>query len=262
MIRNLALVAALAIPAAAQARDYCPARPGLGDTACTMDPGRVSVELGIADWEISRDPAERVTTLAFGDLGFRLGLSDSAEVSLGWTAYTRTRTRTRTPPALARQHGAGDVTLGFKRNLARPDGGGFSLAVAPFASLPVGSPGVGAGDWGAGLVIPISYALGESVAVQWTQTFEAAVDGDGDGRHFASTSVLGLDFSLTDSFGAGVELAASRDEDPAGAENRKLASAYVAWMPSSEWQLDLGGATGLNAASPDLRIYAGVSKRF
>ena len=35
-------------------RDYCPARPGLGSPACTIDPGRVSVETSLADWTLEQ----------------------------------------------------------------------------------------------------------------------------------------------------------------------------------------------------------------
>jgi hypothetical protein len=64
-----ALVALLiAVPAAAQdkPRDYCPARPGLGSPACTIDPGRVSVETSLADWTLDRQGADRTDTVLIG----------------------------------------------------------------------------------------------------------------------------------------------------------------------------------------------------
>src|SRR5690606_26276538 len=187
------------------------------------------------------------------------GVTDTAELSLAWTPFQQVLSRNRAAGTRTRSRGAGDLVIAFKQNLARPDGGGFAFALAPLVSLPVGSGGTGAGDWGAGVAIPISYALGERVSLQWTQSFEAAVDGDGEGRHFAATSVLGIGVALSAALGAGAELSASRDEDPAGVETQRLASVYVAWMPSDDWQLDLGSAAGLNGASPDFRLYAGIS---
>ena len=60
---------------------------------------------------------------------------------------------TRATGGSCRAHGSGDVTIGRRRNRHNPDGSGFSIAVQPFATLPTGGHAIGAGSWGAGLIV-------------------------------------------------------------------------------------------------------------
>ncbi len=68
-------------------RDFCPDRPGLGTPPCTIDSGRFAVELGLADWTLERSPDSRTGTIEAGQLLVRLGLTDSLEAQVGWTAF-------------------------------------------------------------------------------------------------------------------------------------------------------------------------------
>ena len=233
---------------AEEPRDFCPDRPGLGTPACTLDPGRFAIELGLADW--TRDGREE--EFATGDLLVRYGLTENLEVQLGWTAYTH-------GPA---ESGTGDVFVAVRRNLIHPDGSGFSVAVMPYATLPVGSEGIGAGDWGAGLLVPISYELPHGFALGLTAEADAAVDEDGHGRHLAYSAILGLDLPISDAVGATVELSAGRDEDPAGHATQLLAGLSAGWTPNRDLQLDVGANFALNRDAPDVELYFGVARRF
>jgi len=71
-----------AAPALAEERDYCPARPGLGTPACTIAPGRVSVEMGLADSTREEDSSQRTDTILIGDTLVRIGLTQTIEVQL------------------------------------------------------------------------------------------------------------------------------------------------------------------------------------
>lgn len=262
---RLALTSTLllaATPALAQERTYCPARPGLGTTSCTIEPGHVSLEVGLASWE--RDPSTdaRSDTIVFGDTFVRAGMTTDTEVSVAWTAYTHSRTRDRVTGAIERSQGVGDVTLALKRNLVHPAGDGFSLALQPYWTLPVGSGDIGAGDWAAGLVVPLSYDLGHGLSLAGTTEVGAATDGDRHGRHFLASQIVGLGVAIGNQVNLTGEVEALRDEDPAGHTTEAFAALSVAWAPSKDLQLDLGAVAGLNAHSPDLQLYAGVSRRF
>jgi hypothetical protein len=241
-------------------RDLCPDRPGLGTPACTMDPGHVQFELGLGDWTLTRQGGEREDDLATGDLLVRYGLTPSLELQVGWTAYTHVRTRSGN--IVARSGGVGDVTIAFRQNLHNPDGSGFSIAIMPYATLPTGGNGIGAGDWGAGLIVPVSYELPHGLSLGLTAEADAAVDGDGNGRHLAYNAVFGLSAGLTDTMGATAELSIGRDEDPAGHSTQALAGLSVGWTPNDHVQLDVGANAGLNRASPDMELYFGVTRRF
>jgi hypothetical protein len=263
--RGILLIAAMTGPNAVQAeeaRDLCADRPGLGTPACTVDPGRVVVELGLGDWTREQDKASRSDTIQAGDLLVRMGLADHLEAQIGWTAYGHVRTRDRMGGAMDRDGGVGDMWLALRRNLANPDGSGLSVAVMPYASLPVGGSAIGDGDWGAGLLLPVSFDIGHGLSLEWVPEIDAAVDKDRSGRHVAYGSVADLAFDLSDSLSGTIEASLMRDDDPAGHATEALAGLSFGWQPNDEMQFDMGVNAGLNADSPDGEVYFGVVRRF
>ena len=257
-----AVLLAAAAPAVAQQRDYCPERPGLDTPPCVVDKGHVSVETALADWIRDDQPDARTDTVLVGDTLIRIGVSDRVEARIGWTPFGHVRVRDRASGAVARADRVGDVTLGAKVNLAHPSGDGLSLAVLPYVSLPVGRRPVGGGDWGAGLLVPVSYNLSDAVSVQATPELDAAVDDDGDGRHLSYSGTAGLAWGVTDSVTLTAEGQWLRDRAPDDHTTQMLAALSVGWMARPDLQFDLFGAAGLNHSAPDTELYAGVSRRF
>ena len=243
------LLSSRAAARAEEPRDFCPDRPGLGTPACTIDPGRFAVELGLADWTPTR--AARTSS--------RPATCSSATASPSSSKCNSAGRPMSTPAAVP---GTGDLFVALRRNLHHPDGSGFSVAVMPYATLPVGSEGIGAGDWGAGVLVPISYELPHGFALGLTAEADAAVDEDGHGRHLAYSAILGLDLPISDAVGATVELSAGRDEDPSGHATQLLAGLSAGWTPNGDLQLDVGANLGLNRDSPDVELYFGVARRF
>jgi len=260
-----ALTAAMmlaAVPAVAQDRPYCPARPGLGTTPCTIEPGRVSLELGLTSWEVDSNADARSDTVVLGGTFVRVGVTADTEVGVAWTAYTHSRTRDRASGAIDRSQGTGDVTIALKHNLVHPGGDGLSIAIQPYITLPTGGAAAGAGDWAAGVVVPLSFDLGHGLSLGGTSELAAAVDGDRRRRHLLASQIVGLGVAVNDQINLTGELEALRDEDPAGHATQAFAALSLAWAPSKDLQLDVGAVAGLNAHSPDLQLYAGVSRRF
>lgn len=260
---GLALVATCAaLPAAAQDRDYCPTRPGLGTPPCTIAPGRVSAEVGLAAWERDDTPSERSDTLTLGDSLLRFGVARAVELQLGWTPFGQVRTRDKATGAVTRQRATGDVRLGVQANLANPDGAGFSIALSPYVTLPTGKQPVGAGDWGAGLLVPMSADLNDALNLQFTPEIQAAVDAGGHGRHLAYSGTIGLGIDLGDAVSTTIEFRAGRDEDPAGHSATLIGALSLGWMANDDLQLDIGANAGLNHDTSDAEVYVGVSRRF
>jgi hypothetical protein len=263
---RIVVLAVLLIAAPAMAddtlRDLCAERPGLDTPACTVDPGHVQIEVGVADWTLDKQADSRTDTILSADISARYGIGDNTEIRLGLTSYGHVRTRDRATGAVSKVSGIGDVTVGLKQNLASPSGDGFSVALLPYATLPTGKTGVGAGAWGAGLLIPLSYDLTEKLTLEMTPEVDAAVDSDGQGRHAAYGSAAGLGVKLSQKWNMSAEAQVIRDRDPAGHRTLALAGAYVAYQPKDRVQLDLGAQAGLNRASPDVELYFGVSEKF
>lgn len=245
----------------AEPRDYCPDRPGIGNPTCTMDVGATSIEIGLADW--SRDAmggGERATDLLLGDLLVRRGIADHAEVQIGWTSFGRHVERDAL--GTSSRNGVGDVFLALRRNLKNPDGGGTSLAVMVQGTIPTGGAAIGAGDWSAGLEVPVSFELNEHLSFELMPSIDAAVDEDGSGRHLAYANVVGLTDKLSDRLSATVEYQVERDRDPSGHQTFHVAGLSMGLQPAANLQFDIGVNAGLNHAATDVEIYAGLSRRF
>jgi len=256
----VSLAAAHAGNASAQEREYCPERPGIDTPACTMAKGRVSVETSIADWTRDDQPGSRDDNILIGDTLVRVGVTDTIEARVGWTPFGHDRMRDSTGVDTA--NGVGDVSLGMKASLINPDGTGLSIAALPYVTLPVGRSSIGAGDWGAGFLVPVTYELSDTVSVDLTPEIDAAVDQDGNGRHLAYSAAAGLAVKLDKDFTLTGELQALRDDDPEEHATQTLAALSVAWSASDDLQFDVFGAAGLNDHTPDARLYAGLSRRF
>lgn len=125
----------------------------------------------------------------------------------------------------------------------------------------MGGNAIGAGDWGAGLLIPISFDLG-GVSLELSPKIDAAVDSDGKGRHLGYGSVVGLGLSLTEAISATTEISIFRDHDPAEHATEALAGLSAGWQPNDDLQLDIGLNLGLKGASPNTELYFGIARRF
>lgn len=242
-----------------QDRDFCADRPGLGTPPCTLSPGAVQAEIGLGDWTWDKQGGDRTDMVLAGDALLRAGLAEHLEAQIGWTAYGHVRERAG--GSVTTEDGVGDVTLALRRNLRNPDGSGASIAVMPYVTLPVGGQAIGAGDWGAGVLLPSSFDLNDGVSLEATGELDAAVDEDRNGRHLAWGGIVGVQFDVGDAVTASVEASAIRDDDPSGHETELLAGLSLGWQPSKRSQFDVGLNLGLNHDSPDGQVYVGFSRR-
>lgn len=259
IIPAVVLIAATAAHADPELRDFCADRPGLGTPACTIDPGHAMVEVGLGDWALNRQPDARTDTIVAGDLLLRYGVDATTEVQLGWTAYGHVRVRDRTTGEISKTARTGDVLFSVRKSLSGPDG---KIAIQPFVTVPVGRSPVGAGDWGAGVLLPFGFDLGKGVQIDFTPEVDIAVDEDGSGRHLAYGNVIGLSEPLTKTLNLTQEISATRDNDPSGHATTTLASVSLAYQPGKNSQFDIGAIAGLNRNSPDVEVYFGVARRF
>jgi len=187
-------------------------------------------------------------------------VTDTVELRLEWTPVGIVRDRSG--GAIERATRVGDVTLGAKVNLAHPDGSKLSFALQPYVTLPVGRMPVGAGDWGAGLVAPLTYDLNDSINLELTPEIDAAVDQDGHGRHLAYSGVAGINLALSKQVTLALENQVIRDDDPAGATTQDRAGLSLAWKARDDLQFDAGGVAGISGGAPVAELYIGLSRRF
>lgn len=253
------LVTAGAAMAQDAERPFCTNRPGVNTASCTVEPGRVMVEFSLADWTRNYAGGVRGDGFLFADTLVRVGVTRTGEAQVGWTPLGYSRTRTSAPRLVARDTGTGDIYLAWRQSVSGVNG---PVAVQGFVTVPTGSGPLNTGTWTAGVLVPVSFSLTESVSFAATPQVNAAADADGDGRHLFYGSAVGVSFSVADSVGLIAELSAYRDDDPLGDTTEVAASGSAAWQVADEQQVDAQVSLGLNRDTPDLRVIVGLARRF
>ncbi len=256
-VSAIVLALALSSPALAEERDFCANRPGLDTPACTLAPGDAMIEVGLLGWSHQGDAAGRDDTLTLGDTTLRLGLTPRSEIDLGFTSYVRDRTRDAS--GVSSSASTGDATIAFRRGLAGPNG---PIALQAYVSLPVGKSPGGAGDWGAGMLVPMGFNLGHGFQFTLTPEADAAVNASGSGRHFAFGSAAGISHGLGKALSLTVEASVFRDLDPSGHDTQAMVAESLAWQAGKRFQLDIEADERLAGGVPDHSLMVGLARRF
>jgi hypothetical protein len=262
-MRMLPILLALTFAAPAHAQpasdaesEICADRPGLASSTCIVEPKRVQVELAV-DWSFQEDGDARTDTLLAGDTVVRIGVDERTEVQLGLTAFGRVHDRVGQD--VTTDDSVGDAFVGVRRLLYDMDG--IAVALQGRFSLPIGGSAIGAGDWGAELLVPLTFEVGQ-FDLALTPAIAAAPDADRRGRHLAYSLTAGAGFDLAKGLSAVLDLSLARDEDPLGHSTEALAALALAYIVNNDLQIDAGAVIGLNGDSADLQLYVGAAKRF
>lgn len=243
---------------AEDAPDLCVDRPGIATPPCTLASGRVMIEFGAAGWDHSAASGTRDDTLTLADTVARIGIGRSTELQIGLGGWGHQRSRTGGRITTAR--GVGDATIGLRHGFGSEDDARF--AVQAFITAPIGGAAISAGDWGAGLLVPIALPLPSGFELALTPEIDAAVNGTGHGRHVAWGGVAGLSHSVGKALSIGAEISAYRDEDPAGASTDSRAALSAAWRAGRSFQIDAELDMGLSRGAPDRALMLGFARQF
>lgn len=81
-------------------------------------------------------------------------------------------------------------------------------------------------------------------------------------RHVEFQGLFNLAFPLAPRTTMAVELWTAQNWDPSGMVRQYSADAAISHLLNNNLQIDFGGNLGLNQATPDVQLYAGVSARF
>jgi hypothetical protein len=74
--------------------------------------------------------------------------------------------------------------------------------------------------------------------------------------------VASLGWQVTDKLNLSGDLWGQWDLDPAGTMRQYSADGSVAYLVNNDLQIDAGANFGLSRNTPDVELYAGISKRF
>src|SRR5215470_16230363 len=123
-------------------REMTTDRPDITESPFTVDAGHVQFETTIVGYSRSApDQAHTVTDeFEFATTNMRIGITNSAELSLVWQPYGTVRVRQTDPVRVFHQSGMGELNIRTKFNLWGNDTfekpGATALALLPFVSLP------------------------------------------------------------------------------------------------------------------------------
>ena len=250
---------ALLMAAAVAPAPICSDRPAKANAACTVPAGRFQLETGVADWSLTKQAGARDELLILGSSFLKLGLSDSADLEVGFTPYTQV-TDTQ-PGSRSRVSGFGDVVVRFKRQLTGTSAR-VQVAAIPFVKVPTAAKVIGNGKVEGGLAVPLSFAVVGPVTATLGPEVDVLADADGSGRHIGLVNLVSLSAVVAPRVTLGGEIWGNWNLDPAGTVRRASADAAIAYAASNVLQLDLGANVGLNRQTADIELYAGASILF
>ncbi len=149
-------------------RGFTPDRPGISQSAHTVDAGHFQLETDLFRLRREDEQMESRRTLLFGDVTLKIGLTRTLDFHVQVQPYMRERVvpEPGSPRAPERDAHFGDVTLRLKQNLLGNDEGALAvLALSGYARLPTGGP-VGAGKCEFGLAIPFELDISPSLDIE------------------------------------------------------------------------------------------------
>ena len=250
-----------AVPArAAEPPPICADRPGKSTGTCTVPAGHWQVETGIADWSLQKSGGERDTALAIGETTVKYGLNEQSDLEVDLTPWQRMTSREGV--VRDRAGGFGDLTLIYKHRLTAADAP-VQVALYPYVKAPTARRPLGNRKWEGGLLVPIGFAIGKSAfGIGLTPELDFVADADGHGHHAAMAQVASLGWQASPRLNHSAEIWGQWDWDPSGAGKQASVDGSASYLVSNSVQLDGGANFGLNRQTPDVELYAGVSKRF
>ena len=246
--------------AAAAADPICADRPGKATGTCTVASGHWQIETGLADWSLQKSGGGRDTALVIGETTVKFGLTDRTNLEVDLTPWQRSASRVAGVHETA--SGFGDISVLYKQRLTRSDAP-LQVAAMPMVKVPTATHSLGNGKWEGGLLIPIGYSIpNSSLALAATPEVDWVADGDGHGHHAAMAQVASLGWQASGRLNLSAEIWGQWDWDPAGTTRQASADGAAAYLLGNDVQLDAGANFGLNRVTPDVELYAGVSRRF
>jgi hypothetical protein len=235
----------------------CADRPTKSNNACAVEPGSWQLETDIFNGTFQRSAGVTIDTYLITNPTLKYGVAENWDVEANLVPYE-----------IVRMHdafgthtldGVGDLFLRVKYDAITQ--GDVQLGFIPYVKLPTARDGIGNGAAEGGVAMPVNVTLSELWSVGVSPEFDALKNANGDGRHFNTSQTLEVGYALPGSLTLNAEVWGDWNEDPAGAPTQYSVDFAAAKLLSNTLQVDGGVNIGLNRATPDLQLYAGLATR-
>lgn len=237
----------------------CTDRPTKGTAACTVPKGMIQIESDAIFWTRSDTGGQRSDVLLYTNPTVKFGLTDSSDIQ--FNLAPQVEVRSRISGQTVTQRGMGDLTVRFKQRLTDADAR-VQIAVVPFVKVPTAERGIGNGEWEGGLVTSFQVPVGAATLTLVPQFALLSDSLEPEDRHLEFQGLVNLAYPIASRTTMAVELWTAQNWDPAGTVRQYSADAAISHLLNDNLQIDLGGNFGLNQATPDVQVYAGISARF
>ena len=245
-----------------QMRDFSTDRPPKAYLPFTVDAGHFQYEADIVNFADQTTGPARTNILLLPNPTLKFGLTSNTELELnmalvGVHAFNSATSKWSTA------WGDGDLFVRTKINLWGNDGGTTAFALIPYIKAPTAAPGIGNGAVEEGLIAPLSVTLPSGYTFVFNSELDGLKDSVGEGQHANYINVVGLSHQVINKdFTLYVELWSDYNNDPLQRTTQVSFDTALAWTVRPNLQLDVGADFGLNAATPAIQVFAGISQRF
>ena len=251
---------AMAFAIAAMADDdspICADRPTKSNNACAVLPGTWQLETDIFNGTFQRGGGVTTDTYLITNPTLKYGIAENWDVEANLVPYELVRTHDAFGTHTL--DGIGDLFLKVKYD-AIPQGD-VQLGVIPYVKLPTARDGIGNGAVEGGVAVPVNITLSGVWSLGLSPEFDAFKDANGDGHHFNTSQTLEVGYALPGDLTLNAEVWGDWNDDPAVAPTQYSLDFAAAKLLTKTLQVDGGVNIGLNRATPDLQLYAGLATR-
>jgi Putative MetA-pathway of phenol degradation len=256
LLFTLYLLAVSCCGGAEAVREMSTDRPDTTESAYSVPAGMCQIEMSFFDYSRDANPGSASDLWIYGQINFKLGLTQSTDVQMIINSHSISGNSERVETL--RTSGFGDVTLRLKKNLWGNDSGSTALAIMPYVTIPTHTR-VSDRAWSGGLIMPFAMALSHRVSLGLMTEMDVVPDSATGGYDLEWLHSATLGYSLTQEWGAFIEVVGIAGEDTAF---QALFDAGLTFAVTDQLILDAGLRLGLNRAAPDIGLFTGMSFRF
>lgn len=234
-------------------------RPDFTEASNTVGRGVRQIEMGYT-YSFDDEGDDTVRGHSYPQLLLRVGvLAEWLELRFEWNAAD-VKQRVAGGPETTTA-GSADIRLGMKLALTPQENLLPETAIIVQMAVPTGSDELSADEVLAGVNFLYSWEVNDFLSIGGsTQANRAADDAGGFYTEFAQSATVG--YSLTDRLGAYTEWFVLSPTGAQTAQTEHVFNGGFTYLVTNDFQLDILGGLGLNAAAADYFIGSGAVVRF
>jgi hypothetical protein len=243
-------------------------RPNVTNTPHTIDAGHLQIETGVIDYGYFRDHSigdnMRVDDYDFGEFNFRLGILNNLEINAVVNAYDLVQVQNYSGGASFRAGSFGDTVLGAKLSLWGDDAGdedwASGLAIQPQLKFPTARDDVGNGYFEFFVAAPFLMNLPEGLHLGLQPDVSHERNSTNTGYVTGFPMSISLDRVVIGDLDVYLEYACDPTTEQ-HVETEQTIDVGGTYPLNDNVVLDTGVNFGLNRASTNIEVVAGISVR-